>query len=212
MPRIKRRFKQELALWTKQFRSDELTTGKDAGDLSIRDPETNLIYICPQPGKRLKIPDWGVIRPRHIVVIDMDGRNVENNGLKPTIECLMHLGIYRARPDINAVVHTHAVWSTVFAVARMEIPVAIAEFHFVNGAVGCTEYFDMGSKELADAVVKTMGPQCKAALMANHGAVTAGKDMTEAYNLAKYLEKAAKVTVFARLLGADMSHLPDIPL
>lgn len=212
MARIKHRFKRELALRVKQFRSDGLSTGKDAGDLSIRDPETNLIYICPQPSKRLKIPDWSVIRPRHIVVIDMDGNNVERNGLEPTIEYLMHLGIYRARQDIKAIVHSHAMWSTVFAVARMEIPVAISEFHFVNGTVQCTEYHHMGSEELADAVVETMGSQCKAALIAHHGAVTAGKDMTEAYNLAKYLEKAAKVTLFARLLGTDMSKLPDIPL
>lgn len=209
---IKRSIKKELVLWTIQFQKDGLSTGKDAGDLSIRDPETNFIYICPQPDEKLNIPDWSVIKPKNIAVIDIDGNNVERNDLKPTIEYLMHLGIYRARPDINAIVHTHAVWSTVFSVARMEVPISIAEFHFVGGVVKCSEYFPMGSRELADNIVQIMGSRCKAALMANHGAVTAGKDISEAYNLAKYLEKAAKVTLFSKLLGADLSNLPDIPL
>lgn len=212
MPKIKRSIKKILAKRTRCFYKDGLTTGKDAGDLSIRDPQTNLVYISPQPNKKLKIPNWGVIRTRDIVVIDYNGQNVENNGLEPTVEYLMHLRIYNARPDINAIVHSHATWSTIFSVAKQEIPVIITEFHFVNGTVKCSDYADSGSVKLADSIVKTMGDKSKAVLLANHGAVTAGKDLTEAYNLAIYLEKAAKVALFAKLLGTDFASLPDIPL
>ena len=68
-----------------------LTWGKDAGDSSVRDPATGLIYILPKPSERLPIPSWDVITAEHIAVVDMDGKTIGSGDLEPTVELLTHL-------------------------------------------------------------------------------------------------------------------------
>lgn len=200
MYRINKKIKKSLAGWTRKFYEEGLSTGKDAGDLSIKDPETNLIYICPTPSEKLKIPNWGVIKAKDIVVIDINGNKVEKTDIGPTIEYPMHIKLYNMRPEINAIVHSHALWSTVFAVANKDIPTEIREFNFVKGPVKCAKYAEAGTEELADYIVEAMGENCKAALLANHGAVAVGKDIIEAFNVAVYLEKIAKVAIHVKVI------------
>src|SRR5512139_2976870 len=111
--KLKQEFKEEVAAATRRFWEKGLTPGSDAGDTSLRDLETGLIYICPRPKPNvLRIPNWGMINAEHIVVIDPDGRVVDDSRLLPTVEAPMHLAIYRERPDVNAIVHSHAIWSS----------------------------------------------------------------------------------------------------
>jgi len=208
--KVKEFWKEELAVWTRKFYEVGLSTGRDSGDVSLRDPDTGLIYLNPKPSEKLKVPNWGVIKAEDMVVMDVEGNYAEETDILPTIEAPMHFYLYKARPEINAIVHSHAVWSTSFAAARKDIPMVVYEFNFAGGQVKCAEYAKAGTEELARNVLDVMGPNSKAALMANHGAVALGSDMRDAFNVAQYLEKMAQVAIFAFILGEGKLQGVDI--
>jgi L-ribulose-5-phosphate 4-epimerase len=207
---VKEYWKEELAVWTRRFYEVGLSTGRDSGDVSLRDPDTGLVYINPRPNSKLKIPTWGVIKAEDMVVMDENGKYVEETDIQATVEAPMHLYLYRARPEIKAIVHSHAVWSTAFAAARKDIPMVVYEFNFAGGGVKCAKYAHAGTEELAQNVLDAMGPKSKAALLANHGAVSMGIDIQDAFNVATYLEKMAQVAAFAFILGEGKLQGVDV--
>jgi len=181
-----------------------LSTSLDSGDLSYRDPKTGLIYIDPRPSEELEIKNWKDITSKDIVVIDIDGKilNPEINRY-PTVEWPMHLAIYRARPDINAIVHSHALYSSVFAICKENIPTYLAEQElYVGGDVVCAEYASVGSQQLADNILEALGNR-KAALMQNHGAIYIGDTLEDAFIVAEYTEKGAQTLILARAMGGN---------
>lgn len=204
---IKKILKEEvaesaIALWKKG-----LSTGRDAGDTSLRDPETNLIYICPQPTDKLEILNWGNITSDDIAVINFDNEVVDGSDLLPTQEAPMHIAIYKARPEINAIVHSHPVWSTVFAITGKNISLVDAEMdEFLGGEVVCAEYAEVATEELGKNVVNALGKNKLAALMRNHGTVCIGKNLEEAFNTSDFLEKSAKTVLFGHLLGGLIAY------
>lgn len=207
---IKQHLKDELAQAVKLFWEKGLTPGQDSGDISIRDTETGYIYICPRPNESLKIPNWGIIKPEHIVVINLDGQIIEDTGILPTVEAPMHLYIYKARPEINAIIHSHATWSSAFAITGKNIPLVLAEQSlFLGGEVICAEYGKVGSTKLAMNIIKALGNDKMAALMRNHGAVCIGKDLEEAFIVSDFLEKGAQTTLLGSILGELIVKSPD---
>ena len=165
------------------------------GNISACDPETNLVYLTPSAMR------YDIIREDDIVVAKLDGTVLESSR-KPTIEIDLHLGIYRARPDINAVVHTHPIYSQVFAVLREDIPPVIDEAaQILGGAVRCAAYALPGSPELAKNCVEAIGEKGHACLLANHGAVCAGVNMDNAFRVAAVLEMTAHIYQLARVIG-----------
>jgi L-fuculose-phosphate aldolase len=164
------------------------------GNISARDAESGLIYLTPSA------MNYEIITEDDIVVAKLDGAIVEAKR-KPTIETELHLGIYRARPALNAIVHTHPIHSLVYAVLRESIPPVIDEAaQALGGEVRCTEYALPGSNELAANCVKALGDGY-ACLLASHGAVCTGADMDGAFKVAAVLEMTAQVYTTARLLG-----------
>lgn len=207
---IKRSLKEEVAKAAHLFWEKNLTPGQDSGDVSLRDPETNLIYICPRTSETLHIPNWGVITADEIVVVDLDGNIQEDNGILATVEAPMHLYIYKTRPEVNAIVHSHAEWSSVFAVTGKNIPLVLAEQSlFLGGEIICAEYGKVGSIKLAENIVKALGSDKQCALMRNHGAVCVGATMADAFLNADFLEKGAKNALFGSLLGGLIVIAPD---
>jgi L-fuculose-phosphate aldolase len=207
---IKQKLKKEVAAATRLFWEKGLTPGSDAGDTSLRDGETGLIYICPRPKPNvLRIPNWGMIKAKHIVVIDPDGKVVDDSGLVPTVEAPMHLAIYKARPDVNAIIHSHAIWSSAFAVTGKSIPSILAEQSLhLGGEVICAAYGKVGSQELARNIVAALGKDKMAALMQNHGAVALGVNFEEAFISSDFLEKGAQVALLGGLLGPLIVRKP----
>ena len=204
---INKKLKEEVANTTVLFWEKGLSTGRDAGDTSLRDPATNLIYICPQPTEKLKIKNWGTITSDQIVVINMANEVVDGSDLLPSLEAPMHIAIYKNRPEINAIVHSHAVWSTVFAITGKNIQLVDAEMdEFLGGEVICAKYAEVATKELADNVLKALGKNKFAALMRNHGSVCIGKDFEEAFNVSDFLEKSAKTVLHGHLLGGVIAY------
>jgi L-fuculose-phosphate aldolase len=210
---IKQYLKAEVAAGCKTFWEKRLSPGRDAGDLSLRDPETGLIYICPMATADYPIDNWGEVTADDIVVVDINGRKVDDSPIHATIEAPMHLYIYRSRPACNAIVHSHGEWSCAFAATGKNIPAILVESAFLGGEIVCAEYGKVGSSLLAENIVRALGTDKKAALMRNHGAVALGKDLKEAFIVSDFLEKQAMVAVRAASLGGlipvDINDIKD---
>ena len=173
-----------------------LVTGT-AGNVSLRlrDAERRpLLAVTPSgfPYEEMSAGD--------VLVVDFDLEPVEGEGV-PSSESLMHVEIYRSRPDVGAVIHTHPVFATVAAVAGLEIPPILDEMTiYIGGTVRVSEYAAPGGQELAHRVREALGDR-KAALIRNHGAVGVGKDLREALEVCLLTERAAQVFVYCSLLG-----------
>ena len=164
------------------------------GNLSVRDPETGYIYLTPSA-----MP-YNTISEDDVVVLDAEGNRVEGER-KPTIEYAMHLEIMKNRPDVNAIIHTHPIYSQVFGALHEDIPPIIDEAaQTMGGAVRVAEYAIPGTQELADNVTKALGSGT-ACLMANHGAVCVGRDMNAAFKTCTVLEMTARIYYMARCIG-----------
>lgn len=169
------------------------------GNLSVRDPETGLVYLTPSA-----MP-YDSICEDDVVVMRTDGTRVEGTR-KPTVECGLHLGIYRARPEINAVIHTHPIYSLVFAVQHRDIPPIIDEAaQIFGGTVHTAKYALPGSEELARYTLEALGEKGMACLLANHGAVCLGKDMEKAFRTCTVLEMTAQVYQMALTTGTPQT-------
>lgn len=210
MSKIKKEYKAIVAESAKRFYQTQLTPGMDSGDVSIRDAETGYIYIYPRPGDNFDILDWTVLKPENICVLDPDGNLVEDMGYLPTVEAPMHLAIYKDRPEINAIIHGHPIYSSVFAVTGKNIPLALAEQAlFLGGEIVCAEYGLVGSQTLADNIVKALEGNKMAALLRNHGTVVLGRDLAEAFVLADFVEHGARVAIMGMSIGNIIEVAPD---
>lgn len=180
-----------------------LTWGRDCGDTSLLDPDAELIYILPAPSEHLQIPNWSVITPQDVAVVDLEGHTVEANGTRPTVELSTHVRIYQNRPDVRAIVHTHGEWTRVFAALRRPLPALMLEQFKYAGAseIRCATFGPAGCDTVALSVVECLGPHGKVALLASHGAVCVGSDMDEAMSIAEMAEDMARLAVFAGMLG-----------
>ncbi len=149
-----------------------------------------LVAITPS-----RIP-YSRLRAGDILVIDLEGAVVEGRGT-PSSETPTHLSVYRARPEVGAVVHTHSVYASVLAVAGMEIPPLIDEqVMALGGTVSVAEYAIAGSEELARNVCDALGER-NAVLLRNHGALSVGADLEEAVSKCELVERIAEVYVHA---------------
>ena len=212
-PVIKQELLDEVARSATTFWNLKLTSGLDAGDTSMRDPETGNIYILPRPHPDRPFNNWSEIGSDDIVVVNEDGVPVVKRDLKPTVELQTHLGIYHARPEVNAIVHSHGEWSQIFSVLRCDIPTYTSETFLVAGLgpIKCAPTGGVATEECARQAVAALGPRSKAALLPSHGAVCLGKTFEEAFHVAEMVERAARQATFIRLLGgATQITLADL--
>ncbi len=142
-----------------------------------------------------------------IVVADFEGNNVEGE-LRLSIEKMLHIGIYKARKKVNAVIHSHPVYGNILSVAGMEIPEILDDqVTYLGGRIKLARYAIPGTPDLVDSALEALGPR-NGALLANHGAVSVGRDMKEAFVACELLERTAQIYVFAMLLG-KITPLPE---
>jgi len=165
-----------------------------SGNVSGRDPETNRVVIKPSG------VSFDELRPEDMVVQDTDGA-VLDGALKPSVDSKTHLYIYRHRPDVHGIVHTHSNYATAFAALGRPIPVYLTAHADEFGAeipVGC--FCPIGEEDIGREVVRSIGSS-KAILMSNHGVFTVGKDPEGAFKSAVMLEDIAKTTYLALRMG-----------
>ena len=191
--------REQVIEYSLKLLSEGLTNGT-AGNVSIFNREEGLVAISPTG------VNYSELTPEMISVVDLDGKLIE--GLKPSSELEMHMILYRNRGDVNAVIHTHPVYTTVLACLRQDLP-AIDYMIAVTGAtkVKCAEYASYGTKELAENAYKAMGSSL-AVILANHGLTTAGKDIANAFNITVQVEYISNLYIKARNIGEPII-LPD---
>ncbi len=150
---------------------------------------------------------YGCLKTEDIVMADMEGNTIDSKR-KPSIEHGLHRMIYKHRSDVGAVIHTHPQYSTAFAIARKDIPAVSEELiQIIGEGVRCAAYALPGTEELAVNAVSALGNN-NAALLANHGAVCVGSNLSDAFKVAEVLEKSAKTIIMATIIGTPqvISH------
>lgn len=182
-----------VVAYGRNMSADRLSTGT-SGNISVYVPEKGLMAISPSG------IGYFDIRPEDVVVADLEARIVEGTR-KPSSEWALHTLFYRNKPHIRAVVHTHSMYCTTFAVLGLPLR---AVHYAIAGAgaaeVPCAPYYPFGTLELAEAAVETAGP-ADAVLLGNHGLVACGKDIAGAYGLALNLEYVAELQYRALCVG-----------
>jgi L-fuculose-phosphate aldolase len=179
---------------------DRLVVGT-AGNVSVR--VGDLVAVTPSG------LDYGDLTPELVGVHELDGTAVDAP-LKPTSELPMHLAVY-AETDAEAVVHTHSIAAAALSVVVDEVPAVHYYLALIGGRVLVAPYRPFGSPALADALVEALGDR-NACLLANHGAVTTGADLEQAYQRAGYLEWVCEVALKVLGTGREPTLLTKLQM
>ncbi len=170
-------------------------TASNDGNISVRMGADRLLMTPKSVCKGFMTPDM-------MCVTDLEGVKIQGDR-DPSSEMLMHLEVYRQRPDAQAVVHAHPPTATGFAVAGIPLDRAVlAEVVTTLGSVPIAEYATPSTSELPEAVRKYIKAH-DGMLLANHGALTVGSDLFSAYYKMETIEHFAKISLVARLLGRE---------
>jgi L-fuculose-phosphate aldolase len=165
------------------------------GNISIRLGPDRFLTTCTGVSK-------GFLADEHILIMDGSARLVEGQ-YQPTSESAMHIHIYNKRPDVQAVVHAHPVYATAFATAGISLESCVLpEVAATIGTIPLTEYATPTTSEIPEAIDAAV-MQTDAFLLANHGVVTMGKDVFDAYYKMERVEHYAHILTIARLLGGE---------
>ena len=185
-------YKKQLQLYAQKAQRQGLVAGT-SGNFSLRSPDGSIL-ITPSG------LDYGEMDADDVVVIDLDGTVIEGTR-RPSSEWPMHAEIYKNMPDVQSVVHTHSPYATAFAVINEPIPLVLVEMvYFLLGDVRVAPVAVQGTPEVGLGVVEALRDR-GACLMQNHGVVSVGKDLPEAFLRAEYTEAAAKICLMAKAIG-----------
>ena len=147
--------------------------------------------------------DYERLAAEEMVIVNMKTLAYEGS-LKPSVEAVVHASIYLDRPEVNGIMHTHSTYALTVATARKPIPpVCDDQVQILGGEVRLAAYTMPGTKEMAEEVVRALKERA-GALIANHGAITVGRTLTEAYVGSQVLEKAAMVYINSQSIGGPV--------
>ncbi len=172
-----------------------------SGNVSGRDRETGLVVIKPSGYS------YEEMTPAHMVVIDLNGRVVEGE-LKPSTDTDTHLYVYRHRPDVMGIVHTHSPYATSFAALGQPIPACLTASAMLGGEIPLGGYAPIGGQEIGQEIISKIG-RSLAIIMQNHGVFTIGSSPQEATKMAVEVEEIAKITHLAMLRGQPVMLTPS---
>ncbi|MCL4425864.1 MAG: class II aldolase/adducin family protein [Firmicutes bacterium] len=186
--------KKELVAISRLAYHRGLTSGV-SGNISQRVPGHDQVLI------KRSGTSFADAQTSDFLLVALTGELLAGSGT-PSVEINFHLGIYRERPDVGAVLHGHSTFATAFAVAGKTLPALTLASAEGLGEVPLVPYAPAGSQELAALVVQAFrSSNIKAALLRRHGMVTVGKDLRQAFYLADLVEDTAKVALLARLIS-----------
>ena len=156
------------------------------GNVSVRVPDVpNTAFITPTSSFK------GELSPASFVRIDLDGRPLHPDGVKPSSESLIHAAVLRARPDVRAVVHCHAPYATTLVNADLPfLPISTESAFLAN--TGRIPFVVPGTQALADALVSALGNGW-AVLMQNHGLIVAARSLRRAADIAQIVERTCQI-------------------
>jgi len=172
------------------------------GNLSLRIPAQNSFAITPSNYDYLKMT------PEDVCVLDFD-RNLLEGYLKPSVESSMHGAVYQVRPDVNAIVHTHQVYTSALTLIKAPIPALFDEqARFLGRGVEIIPYAPSGTGFLKNTVAKHVKNHNNAFMLQNHGALVFGHDMERAIHNVEILEKCAWAYLLAICSERKISKIP----
>jgi L-ribulose-5-phosphate 4-epimerase len=165
-----------------------------SGNVSARDPKTGFVVIKPSG---IRYED---LTPESMVVVDLDGKVVEGRH-KPSSDTFAHVFVYRHRPNVNGVVHTHSTFATAWAaIGRPIPPVLTAICDEFGGPIPVGAYAKIGGDEIGQEIIRSIGAS-PAILMKNHGVFTVGQTPEAAVKAAVMVEDVARTVFYAMQLG-----------
>jgi len=187
------KLREELVVLHGELPKNNLVTWT-SGNVSARDPETGLVVIKPSG---IRYED---LTPESMVVVDLDGKVVEGKH-KPSSDTFAHVYVYRHRPDVNGIVHTHSTFATAWAAVGKPIPpVLTAICDEFGGPIPVGAYARIGGDEIGQEIIRSIGDS-PAILMKNHGVFTVGRTAEAAVKAAVMVEDVARTVFYALQLG-----------
>lgn len=193
--------KLEVLATAKRMYREALVSGS-SGNISAYDPQKKLMYITASG------TDYEDMTEADIIEMRTDGAVLSGRG-EPSSEWRMHAMVYEKRGDVRAVVHTHSPYATGFAVLHKPIPLVLIEMvPFLGGSIPLAEFALPGTAALGERALEVLSNRY-GCLLSNHGALTIGPDLAEAYLRAVYLEDASKIYYNACSCGSEPVIISD---
>lgn len=176
------------------------------GNVSVRIKGEEMIAVTPSslPYQTLQVED--------ICIVNFALQTIAGEH-RPSIEAAMHIGVYRHRGDVNAVIHTHQTFASVFAVLNMPVPPLFDEVALNTGhTIDVIPYALSGSPELVENVAGKLANKCHCYILQNHGALSLGATLEKAWINTENMEKAAQIYYYALSTGRPVGTLPEATL
>ncbi len=195
-------YKEGIVEICKRLLNDGHVIGS-AGNVSMRvkTEEKEIVLITPSN------VNYEEMSENDILIIDLEGK-VLHGERNPSVEKYLHLGVYKEREDVNVIIHSHGIYSTILSTLKLSLPPVMEELvPYLGGEITCSEYGEAGSEELAMNVLKSLEEK-NAVILANHGSLCCGSHLEGAYTVLRYLERGSKVYYLAKLIG-EPNLLPE---
>lgn len=172
------------------------------GNISLRIPEKNAFAITPSNY------DYFKMTPDDVCILDIELKKIEGQ-LSPSVESGMHGAVYKARPDVHAIVHTHQAYVSALTLIKAPIPALFDEqARFLGRSVDIIPYAPSGTGMLKNTVARHVKNHNNAFMMQNHGALVFGHDMERAVHNVEILEKCALAYLLAICSERKISKIP----
>jgi L-fuculose-phosphate aldolase len=178
-------FRSEVVRGAKAiFKKGLVDTGE--GNISVRYGKKDELFITPS------FNNYETVTEDQIVHMNFDGTPL-SKGKLPSTEAKMHILIYRSRPKVHAIIHTHSPHATMLSINQMSIPIIMEEqIAFLGGSIDISLFGEAHTEKVGEAALKALGVK-NGALLANHGVIVCGKSVEHAVKFAELVEKLAKI-------------------
>jgi L-fuculose-phosphate aldolase len=178
-----------------------LTTGT-SGNVSVRVPDAAQVVVSPSSVR------YETMTVSDVCTVDVDSGDQVDGDKNPTSELLMHLAVYRARPEVGAVIHAHTMHTTALSLLGHGIPPIMDEqVGLLGGEVALCPHTLPGSEALAGSVIEHLGDR-RAVILAHHGMLGCGRDVQQALDVCQATDRLARVYLLALSAGSP-AVLPD---
>lgn len=195
-------YKESVLQYSQRLSQKGYTVGT-GGNTSILIEGEEAIAITPTS------MDYFGIHIDDICIVDFK-MNVLEGDYKPSIETAMHIAVYKNRPDVNAIIHTHQVYASIFALINEPIPALFDEVTLNTGhIIDVVPYALSGSHQLSQNITARLNNRCNCYIIQNHGALSLGVSIENAYRNVELLEKISRTYYYALVTGKHISTLPD---
>ncbi|MFX1571228.1 MAG: class II aldolase/adducin family protein [Promethearchaeota archaeon] len=174
------------------------------GNVSIRNGKKEELFITPS------FNQYTTLKEDEIVHMGFDGTPL-SSGKLPSTEVKMHIAIYKSRPKVQAIIHTHSTYATMLSIVQKSIPLIMEEMYiFIGGSVDVSRFGKAHTEEIGEVALNALGIK-NAALLENHGVIVCGKSIDHAVKFAELVEKLAKIYWGALQIG-EPKQIPEIHL